>query len=187
LVAATETVEVPPNSQGQGQGQDRTGLRPSFDEQVACSRCSPSGPVVAYGRGVTGRRGIETELAAARAQLDRVTPQQTKALIDAGGLVVDTRTETQRRRAGEIPGAVVIDRTVLEWRLDPACPYRIEVAPGYDEPVVVVCAEGYSSSLAAASLQRVGLLRATDMIGGFEAWVAAGLPVVPADSAEVSG
>jgi len=130
------------------------------------------------------RRGIEAELAAARASLERVTPQQTKALIDAGGLVVDTRTESQRRRAGEIPGAVVIDRTVLEWRLDPACPFRAEVAPGYDDPVVVVCAQGYSSSLAAASLQRVGLSKATDMIGGFEAWAAAGLPVVPSGSGE---
>ena len=132
------------------------------------------------------RRGIEAELAAARASLERVTPQQTKALIDAGGLVVDTRTESQRRRAGEIPGAVVIDRTVLEWRLDPACPFRSEVAPGYDDPVVVVCAQGYSSSLAAASLQRVGLSKATDMIGGFEAWAAAGLPVVPSGSGETT-
>ena len=142
---------------------------------------------MAYGRGVVGSRGIETELAAARAQLARVTPLETQAFLEAGGLVVDTRTESQRRRSGEIPGAVVIDRTVLEWRLDPGCPFRADVARGYDEPVVVVCAEGYSSSLAAASLQRVGLVRATDMIGGFEAWIAAGLSVVPADSTEVSG
>jgi rhodanese-related sulfurtransferase len=135
---------------------------------------------------MAARRGIETELAAARAMLDRVTPQQTKAFIDAGGLVVDTRTQAQRRQTGQIPGAVVIDRTVLEWRLDPECPFRAEVARGYDDPVVVVCAEGYSSSLAAASLQRVGLTRATDMIGGFAAWVDAGLPVMPADSAEPS-
>lgn len=135
---------------------------------------------------MAARRGIETELAAARALLDRVTPQQTKAYLDAGGLVVDTRTQAQRRQTGQIPGAVVIDRTVLEWRLDPACPFRAKVARGYDDPVVVVCAEGYSSSLAAASLQRVGLTRATDMIGGFAAWVDAGLPVMPADSAETS-
>jgi rhodanese-related sulfurtransferase len=135
---------------------------------------------------VAAPRGIETELAAARALLDRVTPQQTKAFIDGGGLVVDTRTQAQRRRAGQIPGAVVIDRTVLEWRLDPQCPFRADVARGYDDPVVVVCAEGYSSSLAAASLQRIGLTRATDMIGGFAAWVDAGLTVMPADSAETS-
>jgi rhodanese-related sulfurtransferase len=134
---------------------------------------------LAYGSPVAAQRGIEAELEAARALLHRVTPEQTKALLDAGGLVVDTRTETQRRRAGQIPGAVVIDRTVLEWRLDPGCPFRSEVARGYDDPVVVVCAEGYSSSLAAASLQRMGLSRATDMVGGFEAWVAAGLPVDP--------
>jgi rhodanese-related sulfurtransferase len=135
--------------------------------------------VVAYVSGVAEQRGIEAELAAARASLHRVTAQQTKALIEAGGLVVDTRTEAQRRRTGQIPGAVVIDRTVLEWRLDPACPFRAEVARGYDDPVVVICAEGYSSSLAAASLQRIGLSRATDMIGGFAAWAAAGLPVEP--------
>ena len=132
-----------------------------------------------YGVPVAQRRGIDAELAAARALLERVTPQQTKALLDAGGLVVDTRTETQRRQTGHIPGAVVIDRTVLEWRLDPACRFRADVAGGYDDPIVVVCAEGYSSSLAAASLQRIGLSRATDMIGGFQAWVAAGLPVIP--------
>jgi rhodanese-related sulfurtransferase len=135
---------------------------------------------------VAARRGIETELAAARALLQRFTPHQTKAFLDAGGLVVDTRTEAQRRQAGEIPGAVVIDRTVLEWRLDPTCPFHTEVARGYDDPVVVVCAQGYSSSLAAASLQRIGLSRATDMIGGFAAWVAAGLPVMPGDSTKTS-
>lgn len=106
------------------------------------------------------------------------------ALLDAGVLVVDTRTETQRHRDGEIPGAVVIDRTVLEWRLDPSCPYRADIAPDFDDLVVVVCAQGYSSSLAAASLQRIGLTRATDMIGGFEAWAAAGLPVVKDGSSE---
>ena len=142
--------------------------------------------MVAYGSQVAEPRGIDAELATARALLDRVTPQQAQALIEAGGLVVDTRTEAQRRQAGEIPGAVVIDRTVLEWRLDPACPFHADVARGYDDPVVVVCAEGYSSSLAAASLQRVGLSKATDMIGGFEAWAAAGLPVVPSSAGGTS-
>ncbi len=125
-------------------------------------------------------RGIDAELSAARSLLQRVTPTETLALMRAGVLVVDTRTESQRQRAGEIPGSVVIDRTVLEWRLDPSCSARATIAPGHSDPVVVVCSGGYSSSLAAASLQRVGLSRATDMIGGFDAWVAAGLPVVPA-------
>jgi rhodanese-related sulfurtransferase len=126
------------------------------------------------------RRGIDAELAAARHHLHRVTPQQALVLLSRGVLMVDTRTETQRRRDGLVPGAEVIDRTVLEWRLDPGCPDRAAVARGYDDPVVVLCSEGYSSSLAAVSLQRVGLWRATDVIGGFRAWADAGLPVVPA-------
>jgi rhodanese-related sulfurtransferase len=101
-------------------------------------------------------------------------------------VVVDTRTEAQRRRQGEFPGAVVIDRTVLEWRLDPASADRIPEATGYDLEVVVVCRQGYSSSLAAGSLRSVGLHRATDLVGGVEAWVAAGLPMSsgPADVRE---
>jgi rhodanese-related sulfurtransferase len=100
--------------------------------------------------------------------------------------VVDTRTEAQRQRQGELPGAVVIDRTVLEWRLDPAGDARIPEATGYDLEVVVVCRQGYSSSLAAASLRAVGLFRATDLDGGVEAWLAAGLPMssAPADVRE---
>jgi rhodanese-related sulfurtransferase len=78
---------------------------------------------------------------------------------------------------GEIPGALVIDRTVLEWRLDPTSPSRIDQAKDRQIRVIVVCAEGYSSSLAAASLQDIGLVNATDLIGGFEAWKTAGLPV----------
>jgi rhodanese-related sulfurtransferase len=80
---------------------------------------------------------------------------------------------------GEIPGAIVIDRTVLEWRLDPTSPSRIEEATDDKVRVIVVCAEGYSSSLAAASLQDIGLVNATDVIGGFEAWKAAALPIKP--------
>lgn len=122
--------------------------------------------------------GVERELEAARAGLNRVTPAEAWSMMQSGVLLVDTRTESQRAAGGEIPGAVVIDRTVLEWRLDPTCPSRSDVAPAADEPVVVVCSQGYSSSLAAASLQRVGLSAATDMIGGFERWRAEGLPVV---------
>jgi rhodanese-related sulfurtransferase len=103
-----------------------------------------------------------------------------------GALVVDTRTEAQRRRQGDFPGAVVIDRTVLEWRLDPSSDDRIPEATDYDLQVVVVCRQGYSSSLAAASLRAVGLHRATDLEGGVEAWLAAGLPMssAPADVRE---
>ena len=91
--------------------------------------------------------------------------------------MVDIRTESDRAAEGEIPGAIVIDRTVLEWRLDPTSPSRLEQAKDHQVRVIVVCAEGYSSSLAAASLQDIGLVNATDVIGGFEAWKSAGLPI----------
>ena len=116
-------------------------------------------------------------LAESRRGVRRLTPWEAAAAAGRGALLVDTRTEAQRRHQGEIPGAVVIDRTVLEWRLDPGSEFRIPEATGYDVEVVVLCRQGYSSSLAAASLRRVGLHRATDVIGGVEAWMAAGLPV----------
>jgi rhodanese-related sulfurtransferase len=112
-----------------------------------------------------------------------MTPEETDAAKGRGALIVDTRTETQRREQGELPGALVIDRTVLEWRLDPASDARIPEATEYDLEIIVICRQGYSSSLAAASLRHVGLWRATDMIGGVEAWQRAGLPLTsrPAD------
>jgi len=121
--------------------------------------------------------GVEEVLAACRAGVRRLTPGETLAAQQRGALVVDTRTEEQRREQGELPGALVIDRTVLEWRLDPAGDARIPEANGPDVEVVVVCRQGYSSSLAAASLRAVGLPRTTDMVGGVEAWAAAGLPL----------
>lgn len=127
--------------------------------------------------------GVDALLEQARAGLRRKTPHETVEAVRAGALLVDTRTEAQRREQGELPGAVVIDRTVLEWRLDPASAWRIPEATGYDREIIVVCREGYSSSLAAASLQALGLRRATDMIGGVDAWREAGLPMSdrPAD------
>jgi rhodanese-related sulfurtransferase len=121
--------------------------------------------------------GIDELLAAARAGATRMTAAEVVAAQAAGALVVDTRTSEQRRRQGELPGAVVIDRTVLEWRLDPTCAWRIPEATSADLQVIVVCRQGYSSSLAAASLRALGLHRATDLIGGVEAWLAAGFPV----------
>ncbi|MCZ2828454.1 rhodanese-like domain-containing protein [Modestobacter sp. VKM Ac-2986] len=130
--------------------------------------------------------GIDDVLAASRAGVHRLTPQELVAAVARGALVVDTRTESHRRVQGEFPGALVIDRTVLEWRLDPTSPWRIPEATGPDLEVVVVCRHGYSSSLAAASLRAVGLPRATDLAGGVEAWTAAGLPMAsgPADVRE---
>ncbi|HEX6685200.1 MAG TPA: rhodanese-like domain-containing protein [Candidatus Limnocylindrales bacterium] len=123
------------------------------------------------------RRGISDILAHARARLSRLTPRETLAAQQSGAIVVDIRPVEQRRAHGEIPGAVVIDRNVLEWRLDPASDARLPLADNYDLSVIVVCQQGYSSSLAAATLQEIGLHRATDMAGGFEAWQASGLPI----------
>jgi rhodanese-related sulfurtransferase len=120
---------------------------------------------------------IDDVLERARGRLKRLEPEQAAAELERGALLVDTRTESQRTAQGEIPGALVIDRTVLEWRLDPTSPHRIAQATDERVRVIVICAEGYSSSLAAASLQDLGLLNATDVVGGFEAWNAAGLPV----------
>jgi rhodanese-related sulfurtransferase len=130
--------------------------------------------------------GIDEVLAASRAGVHRLSPAELVAARDRGALIVDTRTEAHRRTQGEFPGAVVIDRTVLEWRLDPTCPSRIPEATGWDLEVVVICRHGYSSSLAAASLRAVGLARATDLAGGVQAWLAAGLPMDdgPADVRE---
>ena len=120
---------------------------------------------------------IDEVLERARRRLSRVDAARAAAEQARGALLVDTRTETQRARDGAIPGALVIDRTVLEWRLDPASPSRIPQATGHDLRAIVICNEGYSSSLAAASLQDIGLVNATDVIGGFQAWKSAGLPV----------
>ncbi|MGI5241768.1 rhodanese-like domain-containing protein [Dactylosporangium sp. CA-139066] len=121
--------------------------------------------------------GVDRVLSEARRGVRRYTPHEAEAARAQGALIVDTRTETQRAEAGELPGALVIDRTVLEWRLDPASDARIPEASGYDVEVIVVCRQGYSSSLAAESLRRVGLWRATDLAGGVEAWQQAGLPL----------
>jgi rhodanese-related sulfurtransferase len=119
---------------------------------------------------------VDEVLAAARSGVRRLSPQETAAAVAEGALLVDTRTSEQRQEQGELPGALVIDRTVLEWRLDPTSPWRIPET-GPDVLVVVACRQGYSSSLAAASLRAVGLSRATDLAGGVEAWLAVGLPV----------
>ena len=120
---------------------------------------------------------INEALASARRRITRLTAERASAEHVAGALLVDTRTESQRRVQGEIPGALVIDRTVLEWRLDPTSASRIAQANDHRVRVIVLCAQGYSSSLAAASLLDLGLVNATDVIGGFEAWESAGLPI----------
>ena len=117
-------------------------------------------------------QGIDDVLAKARDRLDRVDPETLEAERKAGTLIVDIRPLEQRQRDGELPGALVIDRNVLEWRLDPLSAHRIPESNDHDQRIVIVCNEGYSSSLAAVSLQDLGLVRATDLIGGFQAWLA---------------
>ncbi|MFI0421013.1 rhodanese-like domain-containing protein [Spongiactinospora sp. 9N601] len=127
---------------------------------------------------------IDVVLAAARSRLRRLHPAQAAEAVAGGARLVDTRPEFQRQADGEIPGAVIIERNHLEWRLDPTSDAKIPEAVDHDVAWIVVCDEGYSSSLAAASLQALGLHNATDVIGGFQAWKLAGLPVTPARSAD---
>ena len=123
---------------------------------------------------------IDEILAAARARLDRLDPQAAHRAQRDGAVLVDIRPAAQRVASGQIRDAIVVERNVLEWRFDPTSDARLPIADRYDLPVIVYCEEGYTSSLAAAALQDLGLFRATDLIGGIAAWRAAGLPVVPA-------
>jgi rhodanese-related sulfurtransferase len=126
-----------------------------------------------------GARPISQVLEQARSRLVRLGPAQAWAAVQAGALLVDIRPQAQRAAEGQVPGALVIERNVLEWRLDPASDARLPVAGSYDLQVIVMCSAGYTSSLAAASLQDLGLSAATDLDGGFQAWARAGLPVEP--------
>jgi rhodanese-related sulfurtransferase len=127
---------------------------------------------------------VDDAVSAARARIaPRVGAAELRAALDAGALVVDTRPAFQRNRDGALPGAVVVERNVLEWRLDPTSPHRL---PGMDDAgrhVIVVCDEGYASSLAAAALQDLGLTNVTDLAGGFQAWAESGrIPMAPAQT-----
>jgi rhodanese-related sulfurtransferase len=124
-----------------------------------------------------GSRSIDELLAGARTRLARLGPRETYEAVGRGAVLVDIRPAAQRAEHGEIPGAIVIERNVLEWRLDPRSDARLSFTR-YDLEVIVTCQEGYTSSLAAAALQDLGLHRATDLDGGFKAWQQAGLPTV---------
>jgi rhodanese-related sulfurtransferase len=124
-----------------------------------------------------GSRGIDEILRAARVRLHRLSPAAAFESHRNGGVLVDIRPHRQRQAEGGIPGSLVVERNHLEWRFDPRSDARLPIADRYDLPVVVVCSEGYTSSLAAAALQDLGLWRATDLDGGFRAWAAEGLPV----------
>ena len=119
---------------------------------------------------MTGRAAIDVLLEEARRGMERVQPADLASEVAAGALLIDTRPLDQRLGDGDLPGALIIDRNVLEWRLDPTCPHHIPEASSAGVRIIVICNEGYSSSLAAATLRRLGLARATDLVGGFQAW-----------------
>jgi len=133
-----------------------------------------------------GARGIDEILASARARLLRLTPWQAFGELSSGGVLIDIRPAAHRAEQGEIPGSTVVERNHLEWRLDPGCDARLPWVTGYDHRVIVFCWEGYTSSLAAAALQDLGLHRATDVIGGFRAWQAESLPAAAGGAGTVT-
>jgi rhodanese-related sulfurtransferase len=124
----------------------------------------------------------EDLLAEARRGLARLEPHEAASAISAGAAVlIDIRSELQRERDGVVPNSVFFPRNVLEWRCDPASPHRDERVTGASRRLIVMCDEGYQSSLAAANLRRLGFEDATDVAGGFQAWRSAGLPVTSSD------
>ncbi|MFF2217342.1 rhodanese-like domain-containing protein [Streptomyces antibioticus] len=132
------------------------------------------------GAGADRPVGIDELLERVRAGYTRVEAREAYEAAGVGeALLVDIRYAALRERDGLIPGALVVERNELEWRLDPQGSHRVPEATGHDLRIVVICNEGYASSLAAASLHGLGLHRATDLVGGFQAWKAAGLPVTP--------
>ena len=132
---------------------------------------------------MTNARTIDQLLAAARARIDRLTPAELLSEVATGALVVDTRCTEARQAKGVIPGSVHVPLSVLFWRLDPTSGHDEKAISGRDRRVVLVCADGYSSSLAAATLRDLGFARAADLAGGFNGWAAAGFPVEALESA----
>jgi rhodanese-related sulfurtransferase len=128
-------------------------------------------------------RSVDDLLAETRARYERVDATCAAAERDAGALLIDVRPWELRREQGEVPGSIPIGLNVLEWRLDPQSPWRIPEVSGHDDRIVLICQEGYSSSLAAGRLLDLGLRRTTDVIDGVDGWRAAGLPLEPFDPA----
>jgi rhodanese-related sulfurtransferase len=120
---------------------------------------------------------VEDLLEDARARIRRLGPHEAAAARRRGALLIDIRPTVQRRWEGEIPGAMVVERNVLEWRLDPASDHRLAGITDHDREIIVLCSEGYASSLVAATLVDLGFASAADLDGGFQAWARAGLPV----------
>ena len=124
-----------------------------------------------------GQAAIDELLEQARSRYRRVTAAEAAEAAELGAVIVDIRSQEQRARDGLVPGALLVQRNVLEWRADPTCESRDEAIVARRGSLIVMCAQGYQSSLAAATLLDLGLEDATDMVGGFEGWIAAGLPV----------
>jgi rhodanese-related sulfurtransferase len=153
---------------------------------VGIREARTSGPWYAHGvmdtsaQPSVATRSVEEIVAAARTRLRRLGPKQAREAMRSGAVLVDIRTQAQRAEQGVVPGALHVERNVLEWRFDPRSAARLPQATGYDVQVILMCVEGYASSLAAVALQDLGLARATDLAGGFRAWERAGFPVAGA-------
>jgi rhodanese-related sulfurtransferase/predicted metal-dependent enzyme (double-stranded beta helix superfamily) len=169
---ARETVAIDGPEGGRGRGGADTAL----------ARASASAARLSSDELPAGAPGIDDLLSEARSGLRRLRPEAAFAALTDGAALVDIRPLEQRIVEGEVPGAIIIGRNVLEWRLDPASEARIPPLARADMRIIVMCSQGYASTLAAASLRRIGLREATDLEGGFQAWQAAGLPTRPAQS-----
>lgn len=135
---------------------------------------------------MTGRTTIDDLLAAARARLERLSPLAAHTAMRRGAVLVDIRSQDQRRADGVVPGAHWFPRNVLEWRVDPASPNSHPAVSDPEALIVLLCGQGFQTSLAAATLQDLGFARATDVVDGFEGWRAAGLPIEPFDASRDS-
>jgi rhodanese-related sulfurtransferase len=169
---ARETVAIDGPEGGRGRGGADTAL----------ARASASAARLSSDSLPTGAPGIDDLLAEARSGLQRLRPEAAFAALTDGAALVDIRPLEERIVEGEVSGAIIIGRNVLEWRLDPRSEARIPALARADMRIIVMCSQGYASTLAAASLRRIGLSEATDLDGGFHAWRAAGLPTRPAQS-----
>ena len=137
---------------------------------------------------LTVTKTIDELILEARLHLpERLSPAAAAAAMTGGALLVDIREDDQRRADGLIPDAIVVPRNSLEWRCDPASSWRHPLIRSHDQQLILICNQGFQSSLAAATLQRIGLRFATDVVGGFTAWRSSGMPVVPFDSTNRSG
>ncbi len=128
---------------------------------------------------MSARRTIDDLLAAARERIERLAPEDAYRALQDGALLVDTRCGEGRREAGVIPGSAHVPLSVLFWRLDPSSGYDDPALSDLERPVILICADGYSSSIAAATLRDLGFASVADVVGGFTAWSEAGLPVEP--------